>query len=151
MLHLPFQAASFLPLGPRFSKYLQGNQFLVAIRYEEVYSPYQKAEGDIPAGILEYAGREYGKADIAVIDNDGDELLDPHEMDFHKKAEAEETHGKNIRLLCRNLKMTQPELAEKLGTAKQAISNMENGIRPISKKTAKEISGIFKVSVSNFI
>ena len=47
--------------------------------------------------------------------------------------------------------MTQSELAEKLGTTKQAVSNMENGLRPISKKTAKELAAIFKVSVSNFI
>ena len=102
-------------------------------------------------GIFLYVGREYGKENIAVIDDDGDELLDPHEMDFYKKAKAEETPRKNMRLFRRNLKMTQPELAEKLGTTKQAISNMENGIRPISKKTAKELAAIFKVSVSNFI
>lgn len=109
-----------------------------------------RIEGDIPVGILDYVCREYGKENIAVID-DGDELLDPHEMDFYKKAKAEETPGKNMRLFRRNLKMTQSELAEKLGTTKQAVSNMENGIRPISKKTAKELAAIFKVSVSNFI
>ena len=110
-----------------------------------------RIEGDIPVGILDYVGREYGKENIAVIDDDGDELLDPHEMDFYKKAKAEETPGKNMRLFRRNLKMTQSELAEKLGTTKQAVSNMENGLRPISKKTAKELAAIFKVSVSNFI
>ena len=71
-----------------------------------------RIEGDIPVGILDYVCREYGKENIAVID-DGDELLDPHEMDFYKKAKAEETPGKNMRLFRRNLKMTQSELAEK--------------------------------------
>ena len=47
--------------------------------------------------------------------------------------------------------MTQVQLAEKLGTTKQAVSNMEHDIRPISKKTAKELSRIFRVSADNFI
>ena len=98
-----------------------------------------RIEGDIPVGILDYVGREYGKENIAVINDDGDELIDPHEMDFYKKAKAEETPGKNMRLFRRNLKMTQSELAEKLGTTKQAVSNMENGIRPISKKLRRSL------------
>ena len=32
-----------------------------------------RIEGDIPVGILDYVGREYGKENIAVIDDDGDE------------------------------------------------------------------------------
>ena len=87
----------------------------------------------------------------AVSPVDDDILLDPHEMAFFKEAEASETPGKNMRLYRRNVKMTQAQLAEKLGMSKQAISNMENGIRPISKQTAKELSSTFRVSVSNFI
>jgi plasmid maintenance system antidote protein VapI len=34
---------------------------------------------------------------------------------------------------------------------KQFISNMENGIRPISKKTALKLAKIFGVSVAKFI
>lgn len=48
-------------------------------------------------------------------------------------------------------KLTRHQLADKLGTTKQAISNMENGISPISKKTAKELALIFKVSARNFM
>lgn len=87
----------------------------------------------------------------AVSSVDDDILLDPHEMAFFKEAEASETPGKNMRLYRRNVKMTQAQLAEKLGTTKQAVSNMERGIRPISKKTAKELAKLFTVPVSNFI
>ena len=46
---------------------------------------------------------------------------------------------------------TQKELAEKLGMNKQHISDMERDRRSISKKTAKELAGIFKVSPVRFI
>lgn len=93
---------------------------------------------------------EYGKLNVS-FDDDGDMLLNPHDMEWFKEAEATETPGKNLRFYRRLAKMTQPELAAKLGTSRQAISNMENGIRPISKKAAKELAKIFRVSVSNFI
>ena len=91
------------------------------------------------------------KESISVLNDDGEELLDPHEQDWFKKAEASDSPGKNMRMFRRFAKLTQPQLADRLGTSKQAISNMENGIRPISKKTAKELARIFRVSVSNFI
>ena len=94
---------------------------------------------------------EYGKQDVSIIDNDGDILLNPHDMELFKVAEATETPGKNLRFYRKLTKMTQLELAAKLGTSRQAISNMENEIRPISKKAAKELAKIFSVSVSNFI
>ena len=88
---------------------------------------------------------------LSVMDDDGDALLDPHEQDWFKKAEASDSPGRNMRMFRRFAKMSQPQLAEKLGTTKQAVSNMENGIRMISKKTAKDLARIFSVSVSNFI
>ena len=88
--------------------------------------------GGVPKDILDYVEDRYGKENVCVLDDDGEELLDP-------------------RMFRRFAKLTQPQLADRLGTSKQAISNMENGIRPISKKTAKELANIFKVSVSNFI
>ena len=110
-----------------------------------------RIEGDIPASMLAYVDNEYGKQNVSIIDDDGDMLLNPHDMEWFKEAEATETPGKNLRFYRKLAKMTQPELAAKLGTSRQAISNMENGIRPISKKTAKELEKIFRVSVSNFI
>ncbi len=110
-----------------------------------------RIEGSIPKDVLDFVEQRYSKEYISIMDNDGDELLDPHDQIWFKEAEAAETPGKNLRMFRRFAKLTQPQLAEKLGMTKQAISNMENGIRPISKKTAKELAKIFKVSVSNFI
>lgn len=110
-----------------------------------------RIEGGIPKDILDYVESRYGKENISVVDDEGDVLIDPHEQDWFKEAEASDNPGRNMRMFRRFAKLTQPQLAEKLGTTKQVVSNMENGIRPISKKMAKELARIFNVSVANFI
>ena len=109
-----------------------------------------RIEGRIPQGILDFIEKNYSEESVSIVEDDED-LLDPHEQEWFRKAEKSDAPGKNMRMFRRFAKLTQPQLAEKLGMSKQAISNMENGIRPISKKTAKELSRIFRVSVSNFI
>lgn len=88
---------------------------------------------------------------ISALEDSDEMLIDPHKQDWFKKAEASDTPGRNMRMFRRFAKLTRYQLADKLGTTKQAISNMENGIRPISKKTAKELALIFKVSARNFM
>ena len=70
-------------------------------------------------------------------------------LDFHKKAKAEETTEKNMRLFRRKLKMTHPEIAVKLGIAKQAVS----GTRPISKELRRSLpaSSMFPSVISSMI
>lgn len=88
---------------------------------------------------------------ISVLEDSDEMLIDPHKQDWFKKAEDSDTPSRNMRMFRRFAKLTRHQLADKLGTTKQAISNMENGIRPISKKTAKELALIFKVSARNFM
>ena len=48
--------------------------------------------------------------------------------------------------------MTQTELGRLLGgLPRQHVSNMENGVRPISKKIAMKLAKAFDVSVEKFI
>ena len=47
-------------------------------------------------------------------------------------------------------KLTQKELAEKLGTNVQYISNLENGIKPIGRKMAIKLGGVFSIDPSTF-
>ena len=47
--------------------------------------------------------------------------------------------------------MTQKELAEKLDMTKQHVSDMERDKRAISRKTAKLLGGIFRISPARFI
>ena len=110
-----------------------------------------RIEGNIPKDILDYVEAKYGKKDISVIDDDGDELIDPTELDFYKEMKANETPGGNLRFYRKLVGMTQKELSEKLGITKQYVSDMENGRRDISRKMAKNLAGLFKVSPARFI
>ena len=49
---------------------------------------------------------EYGKQNVSIIDDDGDILLNPHDMEWFKKAEATETPSKNLRFYRKLAKMT---------------------------------------------
>ena len=109
-----------------------------------------RVEGLIPQGILDFIEKNYSKESVSIMEDD-ENLLDPHEQKWFREAEEADAPGKNMRMFRRFARLTQAQLAEKLGMSKQAISNMENGIRPISKQTAKELSSTFRVSVSNFI
>jgi len=58
---------------------------------------------------------------------------------------------KKISDLCQEF-WTQSQLGRLLGDVpKQCISNLENGVRPISKKMALKLARIFEVSVARFI
>ena len=109
-----------------------------------------RIEGRVPKDILDYVESKYSKENISIMNDDGDELLDPTEMDFYKDIKARQTPGGNLRFYRKLLKMTQPELAEKLGTSKQAISLMEHNKRPISRNTARELGKLFNVSPHRF-
>lgn len=47
--------------------------------------------------------------------------------------------------------LTQTQLAEKIGVAKQFISDMERDYKPISRQMAKRLSSLFSVDAGRFI
>lgn len=71
--------------------------------------------------------------------NYSDELVDPFEMDFFKEFKKEETPGGNMRFYRKLIGLTQKELASKLETSVQVVSHMENNLRLISRKAAKNL------------
>ena len=73
------------------------------------------------------------------------------DLDWFKEEVAKETPGSNLRFYRNLAGLTQKELAEKLGMTKQHVSDMERNKRAISKKTAKSLGSIFKVSPVRFI
>ena len=114
-----------------------------------------KIEGNIPSDFLLQLENRFGKKNISFIeskeDEDSEELLNPFEMNWYQEIKEQETPGGNMRF-SRNLNhLTQIQLAEKLGTSKQAVSQMENNKRPISGKTAKQLADILRTTVSRFI
>ena len=106
-------------------------------------------QGTISAKDLAFLKNHFGEN--LIIENDDDELVDFHDTDWFKEVEEELTPASNLAFYRKLVKMTQSELADKLGTKKQVISDMEHGRRAISKATAKKLSRIFDVSADRFI
>ena len=108
-------------------------------------------KGQIPRQIMTVLKKEYGDK-VKLTKEDDDEMVDVFQTDWYKHVKKGLTPGKNLKIYRQNMEMTQEQLGAKLGDIpKQFISNMENGIRPISKKTALKLARIFKVSVARFI
>ena len=107
--------------------------------------------GRIPNKLVTVLKSEYGKK-VKLTKEDDDELLDIFQTDWYKRIKKTLTPGTNLRIYRQNLRLTQAQLGAKLGNLpKQFVSNMENGIRPISKKTALKLAKIFGTSVDRFI
>lgn len=73
------------------------------------------------------------------------------DMDWYKETEKELTPAVSMRFYRQLHKLTQSELAGKLGVSKQHVSDMECGRRNISKKTAEALSAIFDVPAGRFL
>lgn len=108
-------------------------------------------KGTISQTFLDSLVKEFG-SDLVVEEQDDDEAyVSIKETDWYKQLAAEETPGGNLRFYRTLHHMTQTDLASRLSTTKQHISDMEHDRKPISKKTAKELSALFKISVNRFI
>jgi plasmid maintenance system antidote protein VapI len=94
---------------------------------------------------------EYGK-DVQLTRDPDDELVDVFQTDWYKNTKKTMTPGMYMKIYRENRKMTQTELGKILGgLPRQHVSNMENGVRPISKKIAMKLAKAFDVSVEKFI
>jgi DNA-binding XRE family transcriptional regulator len=108
-------------------------------------------KGKIPTRIVTVLKEEYGDK-VKLIEEDDDELVDVFKTNWYKRVKKTLTPGTNLKIYRQNMRLTQEQLGAKLGDLpKQFISNMENGIRPISKNTAIKLAKLFKVSVDRFI
>ena len=108
-------------------------------------------KGKIPTQLVTLLKKEYGRK-VRLTKEDDDELLDVFETDWYKRIKKTLTPGTNLKIYRQNIGLTQAQLGQKLGNLpKQFVSNMENGIRPISKKTALKLAKIFRTSVDRFI
>ncbi len=108
-------------------------------------------KGRIPSRLVTVLKKEYGKK-VHLTKEADDELLDVFQTDWYKRIKKTLTPGTNLKIYRQNLGLTQAQLGEKLGNLpKQFVSNMENGIRPISKKTALKLAKLFRTSVDRFI
>ena len=107
--------------------------------------------GQIPKQVVTLLRKQYGNM-MRVTADEGDELVDVFQTGWYKRVKRGLTPGKNLRLYRQNMGLTQEQLGAKLGKLpKQYITNMENGVRPISKQTALRLARLFGVSVAKFI
>jgi DNA-binding XRE family transcriptional regulator len=105
-------------------------------------------QGNIPQKYITMLKNDYGD-NLVVEDDDKYELAETSK--WYKEMKSKETPGGNLRFYRRLHKLTQPDLGKKIHVSKQKISNMENGIIPISRKMALELSELFGVSAGRFI
>ncbi len=110
-----------------------------------------RIKGKISNRLIEVLLFEYGK-DVQLTRNPDDELVDVFQTDWYRNTKKTMTPGTYMKIHRENRKMTQTELGKILGgLPRQHVSNMENGVRPISKKVAMKLAKAFDVSVEKFI
>jgi DNA-binding XRE family transcriptional regulator len=110
-----------------------------------------RIKGRIPNKLIDLLAEEYGNA-LQITPDPEDEKLDVFQTDWYKNIKKRLNPGTYIKVYRQNRNMTQAELGKALGgIPRQHISNMENGIRPISKKTALKLAKLFDTSVEKFI
>ncbi len=110
-----------------------------------------RISGRIPRRLLDVLVEEYGEQ-LKITPEADDELTDAFQTDWYKGIKGRLTPGTYMKVFRQNRNMSQAELGKALGgLPRQHISNMENGSRPISKKTALKLAKLFDVSVERFI
>jgi DNA-binding XRE family transcriptional regulator len=110
-------------------------------------------QGNVPEKYINLLKKDYGSGVTVERDakDDDDEYEIATEAAWFKELQAKKKPGDTLRFYRRLHKMTQPRLGTLLGVSKQKISNMENGIIPISRQTALKLEEIFKVRAGRFI
>ncbi|GFH63360.1 MAG: helix-turn-helix protein [Candidatus Desulfovibrio kirbyi] len=91
-------------------------------------------------GMLTLAGHKVRK-----INAEGEELFSAREV-FPEGNAAMLLRGYRVKL-----DLTQKELAEKLGTTQNRVSDMESGKRPISKNMAVKLGQLFDTPYKSFL
>jgi DNA-binding XRE family transcriptional regulator len=110
-----------------------------------------RIKGRVPNKLIDLLAEEYGNA-LQITPDPEDEKMDVFRTDWYKNIKKRLSPGSYLKVFRQNKNMTQAELGKALGgLPRQHISNMENGIRPISKKIALKLSKLFDVSVEKFI
>jgi DNA-binding XRE family transcriptional regulator len=107
-----------------------------------------RVEGkNIPKAVLAFLDALF--PDHVRIDDDED-LVAVEETDWYKKAKAKMTPAKALKIMRINAGLTQMQLAEKIGIAKQNYNSLERGARPISMMMAKKLADALGTSYTMF-
>ena len=108
-------------------------------------------KGQIPPKLISVLEEEFG-ADLLLEEEQDDEIVNIFETDWYRQIKSAMGPGDNLKIYRENRGWTQAQLGDMLeGIPRQHVSNMERGIRPISKKMARKLARIFNVSPGKFI
>ena len=107
-----------------------------------------RVEGkNIPKAVLVFLDALF--PDHVRIDDDED-LVAVEDTDWYKKAKAKMTPAKALKIMRTNAGLTQMQLADKIGIAKQNYNSLERGARPISMMMAKKLADALGTSYTMF-
>lgn len=107
-----------------------------------------RVEGkNIPKAVLVFLDALF--PDHVRIDDDED-LVPVESTDWYKKAKAKITPAKALKIMRTNAGLTQKQLADKIGIAKQNYNSLERGSRPISMMMAKKLADALGTSYTMF-
>jgi DNA-binding XRE family transcriptional regulator len=107
-----------------------------------------RVEGkNIPQAVLAFLDALF--PDHVRIDND-EELVAVEETDWYKRAKARMSPAKALKIMRINAGLTQKQLADKIGIAKQNYNSLERGARPISMMMAKKLADALGTSYTMF-
>ena len=105
--------------------------------------------GDIiPEKLLKFLADNYDKVELL---NDDESFVDITKTGWYLEHTSTTTPGAVLKRYRKRAGISQKELGEKLGLAKQNISAMERGSRGISKANAHKLAEIFQTSPARFI
>ena len=114
-----------------------------------VKKPHIEVSGDtIPEKLIKFLTDNYKKVEII---NDEEDLVDITETSWYLDHSKAYSPGAALKRYRKRANMSQKELGDKLGVAKQNISAMERGTRGISKANAHKLAEIFQTSPAGFI
>lgn len=103
----------------------------------------------IPEHLLLYLRSAFKGIKISLESGESDDA-DVFGSDWYKRLKSGSSSAENLREMREWLGISSAELSRRTGISPQHISGMENGSRPIGKKTAAKIASAFGCSPASF-
>ena len=103
-----------------------------------------RIEGKVPKVVVMFLESAFNKALKVEVSDDDDDVAVPFEQtEWYRDIKASMTAGDTVKA-DRGLRgWTQKVLAQKLGISVQNLSEIERGVRPVSRKMATKLAEVF--------
>ena len=103
----------------------------------------------IPVWIIE--GLRKRGEEVTVKENLAEGSVNVRDTVWFREMQASDSPARSLRVYRERDGLSQSELGKMIDMSNTNVSEMERGVRGISKATAKKLSNIFKVPVDRFI